>query len=463
MAKKYLFLLLFLANALSIFPQPHRKGAILDSDAYNRVPQKPITRGLDSLPGAFSLKQYSPIPENQGDYGTCVGWATAFTARTISESVRLQRTDKALTVRNVFSPTHLYKSISDNEGENGASIYVAMEFLRDTGAARRRSEELRLKFPDVPVTLFAPSEKFPIKDFVRLFIHSKGETGTVNEKVPPVKKSLAEGKPVVIGMNCPDSFFYAEGLWKPAESPYRDYGGHAMCVVGYDDNMYGGAFEIQNSWGTDWGNEGYIWITYEDFAKFVYHAYEMIDNLIVNKVRAEFSGSVDIEIKNNRNGMEVEFVNEGYYKTKRAYPSGTWFRYIMNCAKPAYFYAFAADANSYSRIFPADGFSAVLDYKENVFAFPFERTDEIRWLELDEIQGTDYLVVLFSKQPLDIDNIGNRFMSATGNFAQRVEKAVGKNFLRPQTAKYEKNRMSYTAQSTNENAVFGLLLAIEHN
>jgi len=262
-------------------------------------------------------------------------------------------------------------------------------------------------------------------------------------------------------MNTPGSFQLAEEVWRPTESPYRVYGGHAMCVVGYDDNKYGGAFEIQNSWGTDWGNEGYIWITYSDFAKFVDEAYEIIDDLNAHQVKAEFSGSVDIEIKNNRN-MEVEFVNDGYYKTKRAYPSGTWFRYIMSCEKPAYFYAFAADANSYTRIFPADGFSAVLDYKENVFAFPFESTNEIRWLELDEVQGTDYLVVLFSKQPLDIDDIGNRFMSATGNFAQRVERAVGRNFLRPQTAKYEKNRMAYTAQSANENAVFGLLLAIEH-
>jgi len=78
------------------------------------------------------------------------------------------------------------------------------------------------------------------------------------------------------------------------------------------------------------------------------------------------------------------------------------------------------------------------------------------------VSGTDYLVVLFSKQPLDIDAIGRSFMGARGNFAQRVEQAVGRNFIRPQNAKYEKNRMAYIAQSNNANAVFGLLLAIEH-
>jgi C1A family cysteine protease len=51
-----------------------------------------------------------------------------------------------------------------------------------------------------------------------------------------------------------------------------------MCVIGYDDDMYGGAFEIQNSWGTGWGNDGYIWISYGTFAAFVNQAYEISED-----------------------------------------------------------------------------------------------------------------------------------------------------------------------------------------
>jgi len=53
-------------------------------------------------------------------------------------------------------------------------------------------------------------------------------------------------------------------------------------------------------------------------------------------------------------------------------------------------------------------------------------------------------------------------MSGRGNFAERVESAVGPNFIRPQRARYARDRIAYTAQSSNENAVFGLLLAIDH-
>ena len=45
-----------------------------------------------------------------------------------------------------------------------------------------------------------------------------------------------------------------------------DPGGHAQCIVGYDDNHVTadgtGAFLVVNSWGANWGNGGYYWLSY---------------------------------------------------------------------------------------------------------------------------------------------------------------------------------------------------------
>jgi hypothetical protein len=46
-----------------------------------------------------------------------------------------------------------------------------------------------------------------------------------------------------------------------------------MTVIGYDDYIYGGAFRVVNSWGSDYGNEGFIWIKYDDFSKYAVEAY----------------------------------------------------------------------------------------------------------------------------------------------------------------------------------------------
>ena len=36
-----------------------------------------------------------------------------------------------------------------------------------------------------------------------------------------------------------------------------------MTIIGYDDNKYGGSFEIMNSWGTDRGENGFYWVPYK--------------------------------------------------------------------------------------------------------------------------------------------------------------------------------------------------------
>ena len=55
-----------------------------------------------------------------------------------------------------------------------------------------------------------------------------------------------------------------------------DIAGHAMTVVGYNDDIWidingnsvaddgeSGAFKIANSWGSGWGNKGFIWFAYD--------------------------------------------------------------------------------------------------------------------------------------------------------------------------------------------------------
>jgi hypothetical protein len=466
--KKPVILALLLALPLAfLFPQTYSTGAILDEAIYSGLPQKAtqVTRSYTFLPPSASIKPYAPLPGDQGQYGTCVGWSTTYAARTILESLALDRSDRRSTTGEVFSPIFTYKNIStDPSGQKGTFISDALNFMQKQGAVKRASREVQLDFKDINLEMYTASRRYPIAGYTTLYPYSQGNTADISERVRKIKKSLAERKPVIIGMNCPNSFFKTKGVWQPEESSAASYGGHAMCVVGYDDSQYGGAFEVQNSWGERWGNAGYIWIPYDVLGRFAFEAYELIENMAAYET-IEYAGSVAIELFISKQGMPVRFQN-GYYQTTAAYTSGTRFRYLMGNTKPAYVYAFSADeaTTTTNQIFPPEegNISPVLDYKDNVVAIPGEYQGNVQWIRMDDTTGTDYLVVLFAKQELDLNAIRSRFAKAQGAFPDRVAQAVGSDFIPPQKANYELTDMKFSAKSTNPKAVFGLLLAITH-
>jgi C1A family cysteine protease len=465
MLKKITLSLLICLFALTAAAQQYSRGADFDPEIYNRLPQKAVqlSRGYTGLAASVSLKNYAPFPGDQGKYSSCTAWASAFAARTMLESIAINRHDRTRTSGSVFSPVFVYKSISDDPlCKRGTMISRALDLMQKEGVPRMADFERNTDFIRVSPAMYRDSRKYTIGGYSTLFRFSRTEKSGPGG-VTAVKKSLSEGKPVIIGMNTPDSFMKLKGknLWKPLESPAVNWGGHAMCVVGYDDNFAGGAFELQNSWGTDWGDRGYGWVSYADFSRFVNEAYELIENLDEFKDRVEYTGFVDIELRNSGESMPVRFDTAGFYRTTRAYPSGTRFRYIMGNNSPAYVYAFASDSASgaTTRIFPLDGISPVLDYRENAVAFPGEHS----WIELDNISGVDYLVVLFAKRELDIDALRVRFERERGSFPERVARAAGTGYIPPSSARYDSGRLAFSAVMPNNRAVLGLLLAIEHS
>ena len=52
--------------------------------------------------------------------------------------------------------------------------------------------------------------------------------------------------------------------------PYQGSPNHAQTIVGYDDSVSDdgdqGAFLVVNSWGTNWGDHGFYWLTYNAFS-----------------------------------------------------------------------------------------------------------------------------------------------------------------------------------------------------
>jgi hypothetical protein len=76
--------------------------------------------------------------------------------------------------------------------------------------------------------------------------------------VDDVRKVLSAGCPVHVSMNTGRAFSGVgrDGVFNAAEAASGRHGRHAMLMVGYVGNF----FTLKNSWGTDWGDQGYCYI-----------------------------------------------------------------------------------------------------------------------------------------------------------------------------------------------------------
>ena len=85
------------------------------------------------------------------------------------------------------------------------------------------------------------------------------EWGWVEHTQEAMKKALIEYGPLVVCMYFwKDFYYYHGGIYRHRWG--RLAGGHVMAIVGYNDSQH--CWIIKNSWGIDWGENGWLRIDY---------------------------------------------------------------------------------------------------------------------------------------------------------------------------------------------------------
>ena len=130
-----------------------------------------------------------------------------------------------------------------------------------------------------------PSYSYPYRISSESYgvIPYKNCVGWSSQYIEDTKKALSVGVPIIIGVNLTESFrlrsenevvgIGSDGLWVFKDGE-ESVGGHAMTIIGYDDYKHGGSFQVMNSWGQDFGDDGFVWIRYNDFVKTTVDYYE---------------------------------------------------------------------------------------------------------------------------------------------------------------------------------------------
>ncbi|SFQ07233.1 Cysteine protease, C1A family [Lachnospiraceae bacterium XBB1006] len=247
---------------------------------------RPYTRTRTTYPASYDLRSLgllTPV-KDQGESGLC--WCFAACASMESNALKqgLGTYDLSEVHLGYFGLNGVKNPLPGLEGDT--ITYTGTYAWYENGAYSGILSRLMMNGygpvseSDAPLSLLpsAPSESLAYGHNV-LTLKQTYEINPGNRKA--VKDALMQNGAVVCGMdssvldyniNPNPNFNFETDAYYVANSEYPD---HDICIVGWDDNYSrnnfstikpakNGAWLCRNSWGTEFGDYGYFWISYED-------------------------------------------------------------------------------------------------------------------------------------------------------------------------------------------------------
>lgn len=198
---------------------------------------------------------------NQGDEGTCVGFATVAGMKEYQEQIDWKKFME-------LSPRFLYslcKKIDGYPDSEGTQIRIAMKMLKLYGTCREKF------WPYIP---HGGNKMFPgaAKDAAKFKTLTYARILGLEE----LKLSLYVKGPAVIGVEVYQGMMNTRtGVVPMPRATDAVLGGHALCVVGYDDSKK--LVKFKNSWSEEWGTDGYGYLPYAYINKYMMDAWSSVD------------------------------------------------------------------------------------------------------------------------------------------------------------------------------------------
>ncbi|MCA9655175.1 MAG: hypothetical protein H6712_00035 [Myxococcales bacterium] len=238
-----------------------RKAVVVGPDASGSAPEGKSSSVVDApfepmvgdavcsvSADAWSWKDYLPEPRSQGSCGSCWAFATLAVfeaAENIANGI-----DKDIDL----SEQHMVDCAETSDGYDigtcmGGYTVMMYDYLQREGAP----PESQVPYKEREMTC---DRSIKAKDKIANwgFVDENGSVPTVDQ----LKAAICNYGPVSASVFVTEAFKgYTGGVFDEMASGQTN---HAISLVGWDDKR--GAWLLRNSWGTWWGEDGYMWIEY---------------------------------------------------------------------------------------------------------------------------------------------------------------------------------------------------------
>ena len=228
------------------------------------------TLSFDELPDKFDLRDYnwvSPV-KDQGFMGSC--WAFGNLAALESALIRYGNMTYSLSENNMQNSLLKYSKYGNTNLTEGASNLDGMIYLMDWLGVFPGKYDSYDELGKVSSLLITPDD-IHLQNIVVIPPRKNVQDNDL------IKEALIKYGGVAVQHRAEfDNDTYYNSLYSALYYNGKETGDHSVCIVGWDDNFSrtnfsplnmpegDGAWIVKNSWGSNWGDGGFFYVSYYD-------------------------------------------------------------------------------------------------------------------------------------------------------------------------------------------------------